>query len=56
MMSEVPFAKAGGGVIFLSADFCEGGFVGVDTDAALWSESPLDTDSDVVAAGQQCGS
>lgn len=55
MVSEVPFAEAGGGVVFLSADFRECGFVRVDTDAALRSEGSLDTDSDVVAAGQQGG-
>lgn len=53
VVPEVPFAEAGGGVVFLSADFCECCFVGVDTDAALWSECSLDTDSDVVATGQE---
>lgn len=56
VMSEVPFAEAGGGIIFLPADFCECGFVGIDTDVALWSECPLNTDSHVVTAGQECGS
>ena len=54
-VSEVPFAEAGGGVAFAAAEFSDGGFGGVDAIAGFGSESALDADADVVAAGHEAG-